>query len=131
MHPPPAGSHRALLRNDLADESLEIGAIRRGVVESGSATVPVGVQAPAAHLDDPAVTARGAQSLDATPPGRDHREAGYLVHRMGPYVQAGSGRAVKSGLHRVRLFPPAIGLDDERADRMRADRLGEARAAVD
>ena len=87
---------------------------------------PVRVQPAAAHMDHGTGTAGRAQRGDSALPRRDRRVGGHLVDSVTGHVHPGRGGSVERGLHRIRLFPVAIGVDHQRVPGVGAQGLRKA-----
>src|SRR6185437_13075703 len=119
-----------LVRPDVRDDLLQVGAVDGRVRESAAGPVAVSVQAAAAAGDDGTLAAGGGQAGDALLPRLDGRVGGGRVKRVPEDVEAGRGRAVVGDLDRVGLLDRAVGLDDRHVARCEAERLGAGDAAV-
>ena len=113
----------------LRHEDLEIVAVDRRVVEAASRPVTVRVQAAAAGSCHRAGSTGTAEAADARAARGEALMVSDLVDRVGEDPKTGLRRAIVGGLQRVGLLPAAIGVEDEKVDRIQADGLTPARAA--
>ena len=113
----------------MPDEAFQVGAVDGRVGEAaGVRVVAVGVIAAAAHLDQGAAAALGAEAVAAAAAGGHAGVRQGVVEGVVEDVEAGGGGALVGGFERVDLFDGAVGVDDQGDDRGEPDRFAGAGA---